>query len=404
MNLLEALWMALTTLAGNKMRSMLTTLGVLIGVGAVICMVAIGQGAKAENLKNIQQYGANVLTVFSGRSRRGAMVGGWGSQQTLTMEDARVLPKECKLIKQVAPDVRQSARVKYRSMNSMTTVLGTTPNYLEVRNFRIARGRMFTETENRSMARVCVVGTQVQDDVFRGGNPIGKTIRLAGMPFKVVGLMATKGAMGFSNPDDQITVPLTTAMRRMFGLDYIGSIGAQAVSMDVMGAAQQEVEKVLRKRHRIPSDGEPDFMIRNQAERLEEAEMASKTFMMLLAGIACVSLVVGGIGIMNIMLVSVAERTREIGIRKAVGAKRRDILLQFLIESVVLSVLGGCLGILAGIAASLGFVKFFGWTLVISPPTLLWAFLFAFVVGVFFGIYPAYKASALDPVEALRYE
>jgi len=404
MNLVESLRVALSSLAANKMRSALTMLGVLIGVGAVICMIAIGQGAKLEALRRIEQFGSNVIFVFSARSRRGVVVGGFGSAQSLTVEDSQAILKQCRLIKAVAPEVRQAAQVKYRNFNATTSIVGTTPEYLSVRNFRVERGRMFTHREVESMARVCVVGHALQEDLFRGANPVGKVIRIAGVPFKVIGLMAEKGSLGFTNPDDQITVPLTTAMNRLFGLRYLSGIAAQALGTEVMNEAQKEVEELLRKRHRLGANEELDFTIRNQAERIEEAEQTSRMFMLLLAGIASISLLVGGIGIMNIMLVSVTERTREIGIRKAVGARRSDILLQFLIESVVLSMVGGCVGIGLGFIGSRLFAHFFGWTVVISPATVFIAFGFAFFVGVFFGMYPAYRASALEPVEALRYE
>ena len=404
MNLSESIQVALEGIYANKVRSGLTMLGVVIGVGAVIAMIAIGQGARMQTMQAIQAMGTNVLAVSPGQSRSGSVRGGMGSEQTLTLEDSTAIARSCSLIKDVAPEVRQSAQVKYGNMNTSTTIMGTSEAYPKIRSFQIAEGRFFTEGEVRSMRRVAIVCPTAAGNLFGQNSPLDKTIRINGISFQVIGVTRAKGSGGWHDPDDQIFVPVTTAMKRLFGVDYLRAVSAQAKDMDSMTEASSQIDSLLRKRHDIPKDGEPDFQIRNQAEYMETAAQASQTFTMLLAGIAAVSLLVGGIGIMNIMLVSVTERTREIGIRKAVGAKSRDILLQFLVESVVLSLVGGIIGILFGMGAAKVLSQTAGWQVSISPGSVVLAFGFAAAVGIFFGIYPARKASALRPIDALRYE
>jgi len=404
MNLSESVKVAFEGLAANKVRSLLTMLGVIIGVGAVIAMIALGQGARQQTMDFIQSMGTNVLSVGSGQSRSGMVRGGMGSVQTLVYEDALAIEKECSSVSRVAPEVRMGAQAKYKNMNTMTTIMGTTPDYMAIRNYRMDKGRLFTGRDVQSMRRVAVIGPTAALNLFGQSSPLNKTVRINGINFRIIGMTRAKGSGGWQDPDDQIFVPLTTAQKRVFGIDYLRGISVQAKSMGVMTAASTQIEELLRKRHRIGPASESDFMIRNQAEFMETAEQTSQTFTMLLAGIAAVSLLVGGIGIMNIMLVSVTERTREIGIRKAVGARQRDILLQFLIESMVLSLAGGIVGILFGITAAMVLANMADWRVLVSLPAVILAFTFSAAVGMFFGIYPARKAASLRPIDALRYE
>ncbi len=401
----EMLQVAWDSLMTNRLRSVLTTLGVLIGVASVITMLAIGQGAREQQMELIQRMGANVVLVFPGQARRGAVWAGIGSVQSLTLKDIEALSKSNALIVQVAAEVRRGAQVVYRQKNTNTSVLGVTANYPAVRAFQVERGRFFSEQEDSATARVAVLGQTVVANLFgEGANPIGKVIRINGTPFKVIGVLAKKGAMGPFDQDDLIMVPLRTAMYRLFGTEYLNTLSVQIVRNDFVTAAMQEIERTLRRSHRLPPNKENDFIMRPQAEWEQLAEQTSRLFIILLLSIAGVSLVVGGIGIMNIMLVSVAERTREIGIRKAIGAKASDIQLQFLLEAVMLSLFGGGLGIFFGIAASYAIGKIAGWNIVVTPFSILLAFTFAAAVGIFFGYYPARKAARLEPVEALRYE
>jgi putative ABC transport system permease protein len=404
MNFVENFQIALRSLLANKLRSSLTMLGIIIGVGAVIAMISVAQGAREQTMQRIQQLGTNVLVVFPGQQRMGAAFGGFGSMQILKPEDVDAIRRSCPSVRAASPEVRRNAQVKYKNRNTNTNVSGVSPEYSEIRNYPVQQGRFITQREVDSMARVCVIGQTVYENLFNGSSCIGKTIRIRGVSFKVVGLLAPKGAQGFGNPDDIIFVPYTTAMRRLFGIDFINSISVQAVSEERMNAAYQEVESLMRRRQRLNPGQENNFRIMNQAEFVQTAEDVSRTFTLLLAGIASVSLLVGGIGIMNIMLVSVTERTREIGIRKAVGAKRRDILLQFLIEAMTLSLVGGLIGVAAGLGASYVLASASGWQVHITMQPILLAFGFSAAVGIFFGIYPAQKASALNPIEALRYE
>ena len=401
----EMLQVAWDSLMANKLRSVLTTLGVLIGVAAVITMLAIGQGAREQQLQLIQQMGANVVLVFPGQFRRGAVGFGMGSVQTLTMRDIEALSKGNALIVQVAAEVRRVAQVVYRQKNTSTSVVGVTANYPVVRAYKVEKGRFFTEHEDLANARVAVLGQTVVANLFgENANPVGKTIRINGIPFRVIGVLAKKGALGPMDLDDQILIPLRTAMYRLFGTEYLNTISVQIVRNEFVTAAMEEIERILRRSHRLPPNKPSDFVMRTQAEWEQLAEQTSRLFIILLLSIASVSLIVGGIGIMNIMLVSVAERTREIGIRKAIGAKPSDIQLQFLLEAVVLSLVGGGLGIFFGIAASYAIGKVAGWTVIVSPISVILAFGFAAAVGIFFGYYPARKAAKLEPVEALRYE
>lgn len=404
MNLRESIEVAIEGLAANKMRAVLTMLGVIIGVGAVIAMLAIAQGAKEQTMQHIQSMGTNVLMVMAGQSRQGPVMGGLGSVQALTLADCEVIQAKCPSVVAVAPEVRQSMQVKYKDINTNTTIFGTSPDYPSVRNYKLQEGRWFLTREMRGSQKVAVIGPTTATNLFGEVSPVGKTINIGGSGFKIVGLTAPKGTGGFGDPDDQIFIPVTTAMRRMFGVDYIRNISVQSKSMALMNQANNEIAEVLRKRHRIRDGEEDDFRIFNQADIMEMAEQTSQIFTLLLAGIASVSLLVGGIGIMNIMLVSVTERTREIGIRKAMGARRQDILLQFLIESLVLSLMGGSIGVLFGLGGSALVGVLTGWSISVSLQSVLLSFSFAAIVGIFFGLYPARQASFLSPIDALRYE
>ena len=409
MSLGEAFRLAFQGLVANKLRAFLTMLGIIIGVSSVIIMVALGQGVAEATQATIRKLGTNVLTVMPNSQMRGGVSQGLGSQQTLKLEDVEVIKKLSPSIKAVVPEYRNSGTLKYRNENTRTTVFGASPEYFEVRNLPLAEGRFFTADEVKRKAKVCVIGDTVRETLFGSNQATGKTVKINGQSFKVVGCTAKRGGMMFRNPDDQVTIPITTATLRVFGVDYLGSLSIQATSEDKMAAAQEEVQAAIAKAHKLPSAQDADVRVFSQADLSESAAQQSSFLTMLLAGIALVSLVVGGIGIMNIMLVSVTERTREIGIRKAIGAKRKDILYQFLIESVTLSLVGGLIGIGLGIGGSAWMARpadegGMGFPMMVSATPIIVSFFFSAFVGVFFGIYPAMKASRLDPIEALRYE
>lgn len=396
---------SLNALSRNKMRSFLTALGIIIGVGAVITMVSIGQGAKKAVEDRFNSIGTNLLFVRSGsRSYRGRHSGA-GSFTNLTEEDARAIAEKCRAIKYVSPSVSGRAQVIYGNKNWNTSIQGVGSKYLEIRNWEMEEGNFFTETHIRAGAKSCVLGAEVNMNLFEGEDPIGKIIRVNKIPFRVIGTLKSKGeSMGWFNQDDMIVMPFTTVQRRLLGIDHIHSIDVSALATFKTEEAQRQIEELIRIRHKIAPGAEDDFHVRDMTEIAESAAESTQIMTNLLGGIALVSLIVGGIGIMNIMLVSVTERIREIGIRMSVGAKERDILLQFLTEAVVLSVLGGTLGIGIGIISSKLLSQLSGWDTLISPISIALAFLFSASVGVFFGFYPAHKASKLDPIEALRYE
>ena len=402
--LLESLTMAVSSIFSNKLRSFLTMLGIIVGVSAVIAMIAIGQGAGAQITERISQLGANLLMVRPGAFHRGPARSARGSITSLTYEDAQVIAEECPSVAKVDASYSRNAQVVYGNKNTNTRINGVTPNYPEVRNFPVKQGSFLTEDDNRLMRRVAVLGKTVVGELFGEEDPIGQYIKIKRSIFQVVGVMSEKGSSGWRDEDDIIFVPLKTAQKRLFGVDHVSMVNVEAKSEDVMGKASAEITSLLRESHKIREGKEDDFSIMSQAEILSTMQETSRTFTMLLAGIAVVSLIVGGIGIMNIMFVSVTERTREIGIRKAIGAQRRDILSQFLIEAIIVSLAGGIIGVFSGILVSKLMSQFAGWQTVITPISVALSFSFALAVGLFFGFYPARKASLLNPIDALRYE
>jgi len=408
MNLSSAWKIAYRSLRANRMRSILTMLGMVIGVSAVIAMVAIGAGANERIAAQISSIGSNLLLVLPGSTTSGGLRSGFGSAPTLTMADARAIGRELPAVRLAAPSIRSTSPVVYGNQNWSTLIQGVTPEYFEIREYRLAEGRFFTADEVDASSKVAVVGRTVVRNLFGDESPVGEILRIKRVPFTIVGVLAEKGqSPQGQDQDDIIIAPITTVQNRLFGSGHPGSVGviiAQAVDRESIGEAEREMVSLLRQRHRIGSGQEEDFSVRNLSEMLEVAEASTRVMSLLLGAIASVSLLVGGIGIMNIMLVSVTERTREIGIRLAVGARERDILVQFLIEAVFLSVAGGAVGILLGIGGSLLISRFAGWSTLISPGAVLVAFSFSAAVGIFFGFYPARKASRLDPIEALRHE
>jgi len=392
----------------NKMRSILTMLGIIIGVSAVIAMIAVGSGAKARIAEQIASMGSNLLIILSGSSTSGGMRWGSGTVPTLTVDDAKAILSEVPAVKYVAPNLSGVAQIVYGNQNWSTNVNGTTPEVLDIREWPVVSGRPFTQQDVDGATKVCLLGKTVVDNLFGGIDPIGQIIRIKKVPFTVVGVLGSKGQTTFGqDQDDTIFVPLTTAQKRLFGMQFPGMvrvIAVQAKGPELMKEAEEQINALLRQRHRIQSSQDNDFTVRNLTEVMASAQQSANVMSLLLGAIASISLIVGGIGIMNIMLVSVTERTREIGIRIAVGAKSKDILLQFLIESLVVSLVGGILGITIGIGGTYILSSFTQWPTLLSIQAIFLAFFFAGSVGVFFGFYPARKASLLDPIEALRYE
>ena len=393
---------AIRALLRNTMRSILTALGIIIGVGAVIAMVSIGNGAKAQVEAQVASLGQNVITVFSGSMSSGGMRGGWGSAPTLTIEDAEAIEREVTGIVGVSPEVRDRNQVLANGLNWNTSVNGESPSYPDIRSWKIANGAMFSEQDVRSVAKVCVIGKTVADQLFANSDPVGQTLRIRNIPFKILGVLDAKGFNLFGqDQDDTVIVPYTSHMKRLSRRTNISSILTQAASAEVIDKVQKDITEVLTQRRK---GREPDFTVRNQVELAQTATATTQTMTLLLAAIASVSLLVGGIGIMNIMLVSVTERTREIGIRLAIGAHGSDVLMQFLIEATILSSLGGVIGILLGIGSSQLVSHLNGWPVLVSTASVVIAFVFSAAVGMFFGFYPARKAAQLDPIDALRYE
>jgi putative ABC transport system permease protein len=410
MKIMVAVRIALRALRVNRMRSALTMLGIVIGVAAVIAMVAVGSGATARIQQQIEAIGSNLIMVIPGSITSNGIRLGSGAVVTLSEDDAQAIAAECPSVSVVAPFVRGGAQVMYANNNWATLVLGTTPDYLVIRDQRVAQGNPFTVDDVNSAAKVALMGRTVAQNLFGGADPVGQTIRIKNVPFLVDGVLSAKGqAPTGQDQDDLILVPISTAKRNVTGVSQanagaVGSIMVQATGPGAIDQAQSEVEALLRQRHRLQPDQDDDFTIRNLSEVFAAEESAAQAMSILLGAIASVSLIVGGIGIMNIMLVSVTERTREIGLRLAVGAKTKDILSQFLVEAVTLSVLGGAIGIIVGVGTSALISHFAKWSILVSPTAITMAFCFSALVGIFFGYYPARKAAVLDPIDALRAE
>ena len=386
----------------NKMRSLLTMLGVIIGVGSVIASVSITTGATKQVEDKVASLGQNVVTVFSGNFSSGGMRGGWGSAPTLTIEDSRAIKNEVANVVAVSPEVRDRAQILANGLNWNTQVIGESPDYPQIRDWDIASGGMFTEGDVRGLAKVAVIGKTVVDQLFINDDPIGQTLIVRNIPFKVVGVLESKGFNLFGqDQDDVVIIPYTSHMRRLSKRTFVNSIMVQAASKETINQVQADINTLLLDRHK---SAEPDFTVRSQLELMQMATSTSRIMSILLGAIASVSLIVGGIGIMNIMLVSVTERTREIGIRMAVGARGRDILIQFLIEAVTLSAIGGILGIALGIGAAKITSHFTGWPTLTPYAWIGIACVSSAAIGIVSGFYPAWKASRLDPIEALRYE
>ncbi len=406
MNILRTIRVSLRALGRNKMRSFLTALGIIIGVGAVIATISIGQGAKREVEKRFESMGTNLLFVRPGSHMYRGRHGGGGTYQNLTPNDAKAIAQEADAVKYVSPSVSTRAQVIYGNKNWNTSVQGVGEDYTRIRAWDVEDGIFLDENMVRTGQKVCVLGSEVSENLFEGADPIGQIIRIKKIPFRVIGVLETKGeAGGWFSRDDMIVVPYTTAQRRLIGrTDRISSIDVSAASAAKTAEATKQIEEILRIRHKIAPGAEDDFHVRDMSEIAEGAAESREIMTILLGAIASVSLLVGGIGIMNIMLVSVTERIREIGIRMSVGAREKDILLQFLTEAIVLSILGGFLGIGLGIIGSKLISHFSELQTLVSIGSVALAFLFAGSIGVFFGFYPARKASKLDPIEALRYE
>ena len=405
MRILAILKLSLRALKRNPMRTLLTMLGIIIGVGAVIAMVGIGNGAKSQVEAQIASLGQNVILVFSGAASRGGFSMGFGSAPSLTKDDYAALRKEVPGIVGVSPEVRSFAQLAAGNLNSNTQVMGVGEDYVGIRAWPVANGANFTDADVRGARKVALLGKTTATALFADADPLGQIVRIKSAPFIVIGVLSPKGmSMMGSDQDDIVLVPYTSAMVRLSNATTFRSFNVQASGPSVLNSVTNGITELLRQRHRIGFGRDDDFIIRTQQEITEMATATSRVMTVLLAAIASVSLLVGGIGIMNIMLVSVTERTREIGVRLAVGARGGDIMQQFLIEAVVLSLTGGLIGIMLGIGSAQGISAKMGWPIQISPESVAVAFLFSAAIGVFFGYYPALKASRLDPIDALRYE
>ncbi len=398
---------AVLSLKTNKMRSCLTSLGIIIGVAAVIVMLAIGTGASTKVTKDMESMGSNLLTVRSASANQGGVRQGAGSRPTLTLKDAIAINRLARGVEAVAPVSNQNQQIIYGNQNWSTTVYGTTGRYLGIKAYEILIGRNFTAEDIKNSTKVAIIGSTVSSELFGDVNPVGKTLRIGGVPFRVIAVLKTKGSTGPFDNDDLIFIPITTAQKKVFGVYFPGTVNMIVVKSqtpELMEYTEEDINEILTKRHNIGINQEKDFEIRNSAEFQERLKSTVKTFSILLGSIASVSLLVGGIGIMNIMLVSVTERTREIGIRMAIGARSSDIRKQFLIEALLLAIIGGLIGVVAGVLTSFLVTKFSDLTAEITPFSIILSLSFSAIVGVVFGFYPAYKASLLNPIDALRYE
>ncbi|MDR3564338.1 MAG: ABC transporter permease [Negativicutes bacterium] len=402
----ESVLIAMDGLKANKLRSILTMLGIIIGVGAVIAMLSVGKGVQQKVESSIASLGSNMLIVVPGsNSSSGGVRLAAGSNITLTSQDAQAISREIAGVNFVAPAVRQQYQVVSGNQNWMTSVQGSTPEFLDVLNWNVASGAFFSSSDLESRARVVVLGQTVVTNLFGDASPVGQTIRINKAPFRVIGVFAAKGQSGMGQDQDDVAViPLTTAQDRMMGITYVNNISVQAASGDVIDQVQDDITALLRVRHRLPPNVPDDFTVRNLAALMATAQETTNTMTVFLGVVGAISLVVGGIGIMNIMLVSVTERTREIGIRKALGATFNNILLQFLIEAIVIGVTGGLIGIFMGLGGAEVISYVTGWATVISWTSIVASFGVSVLTGLFFGLYPARKAALLDPIDALRYE
>lgn len=398
---------AMRAIAANKLRSFLTMLGIIIGVASVIAMMAIGQGSKKSIQANIAEMGSNMIMIRPGQDKGpGGAQQDASDMQTLKLKDYEALKEQAKYLSAISPSVNSSGQFINGNNNTPSTIYGISPDYMQIRQQKVKDGEMFTDEEVRSSAKVCVIGKTVADNLFTNGeDPVGKVIRFNKIPFRVVGVLESKGYNSFGmDQDDVVLAPYTTVMKRILSVTYLQGINASAVTEDMTDLAIEDITTILRENHKLKASDDDNFTIRSQQEMAEMMNSTSDTMTVLLLVVACISLVVGGIGIMNIMYVSVTERTKEIGLRMSVGARGIDILNQFLIESVLLSVTGGLIGVIVGVGAAVGINVFAHWPIQIQPWSVLLSFAVCSATGIFFGWYPAKKAASLDPIEAIRYE
>lgn len=407
MNVINLFKIALRAIAANKLRSFLTMLGIIIGVASVIAMLAIGQGSKQSIQANIAEMGSNMIMIRPGQDKGpGGARGDASEMQSLKLKDYETLCEQAKYLAAISPSVSASGQFIYGNNNTPSTVYGISPDYMEIRRLKVEDGEMFTDDDIKTSAKVCLIGKTVADNLFPDGqDPVGRVIRYKSIPLRVIGVIKAKGYNSFGmDQDDMVLAPYTTVMKRILSITYLQGINASALTEDMTDQAIDDISELLRQNHKIKEGDEDDFTIRSQQEMMQMMNSTSDTMTILLLVVACISLVVGGIGIMNIMYVSVTERTKEIGLRMSVGARGIDILNQFLIESVLLSVTGGLIGVLVGVGVALGINVFAHWPIQIQPWSVLLSFAVCSATGIFFGWYPAKKAASLDPIEALRYE